>query len=546
MKRGKIHESAVLGLYSILNIIISFFHEPWYDEAEAWLIARDASFADILLVRPHYEGHPPLWHLILSLPAKLGLPYEPSIKTIQFLLAVTVVYLILFKSPFPRSVRLFLPFTFFFLYQYGVIARPYALVCIALFLIAMHWRKRNEHPWSMVAFMILLCLGSAYGITIAGGMSAVWVVESFVDDRNSFFKDRKRLMAWGVLLVTAFAIVAMITPLENTYATVLKDIVSVHGFVWMFLFFWLIVPADCIVTSTSDYACIFDQDTDVYSFVATAIISILIWLLLIYVCRSRKKILLLLIPYLMLAVIAASAYLNVHHYGIVLDFFISILWICFDEKPLKCLSVNQFAEALVKTPNNFMRKILVMFSYALIVVVATVNLLWSAVSFVYEIRYNYSGSRDFAEFVTENDLNNYRWFGAWRIIWDPDDEDKVFLEDAYEVNLDSVAVNPYLKKGLLANAGEGVTYVEHRVASEQETDEKIAEWKSEPEPDFILASYKDLPIVKDRLGLTSNYIQMRISSWRRIWKSDPFPEYMVYIFVRGDIYDKAGLKTLTD
>ena len=50
---------------SIAVIVGMSFHEPWFDEAQAWQIARSASLREILFEIPHYEGHPQLWHLIL-------------------------------------------------------------------------------------------------------------------------------------------------------------------------------------------------------------------------------------------------------------------------------------------------------------------------------------------------------------------------------------------------------------------------------------------------------------------------------------------------
>ena len=50
-------------LYIAIIAIVMCFHEPWFDEAQSWLIARDSSLADIISVRTHYEGHPPFWNL---------------------------------------------------------------------------------------------------------------------------------------------------------------------------------------------------------------------------------------------------------------------------------------------------------------------------------------------------------------------------------------------------------------------------------------------------------------------------------------------------
>lgn len=117
--------SCVLLLYCGLHLATTVFHEPWYDEAEAWQIARCASVKDILFTIPHYEGHPPLWHLILAIPAKLNLPYELSLSLISLLFSALAVALFLKYAPFPKWVKVFVPFTYFAFYQYSVIARPY-------------------------------------------------------------------------------------------------------------------------------------------------------------------------------------------------------------------------------------------------------------------------------------------------------------------------------------------------------------------------------------------------------------------------------------
>ena len=62
-------------LYIIGTIVISCFHEPWFDEFQAWGISKDSIY-NILFVIPHYECHPPLWHLILKCFTSLNLPAE--------------------------------------------------------------------------------------------------------------------------------------------------------------------------------------------------------------------------------------------------------------------------------------------------------------------------------------------------------------------------------------------------------------------------------------------------------------------------------------
>lgn len=134
----------VLAAYVIVVGTVMCFHEPWFDEAQAWLIARDCSWREMILERPHYEGHPPLWWMMLAAPAKLGVPYEIGLKSINLTCATLMIWLLEFKTKLPEPFKVILPFSYFLCYQYGVTSRPYALMVAAMLLVAINWKTRDE------------------------------------------------------------------------------------------------------------------------------------------------------------------------------------------------------------------------------------------------------------------------------------------------------------------------------------------------------------------------------------------------------------------
>ncbi|MFR5119467.1 MAG: hypothetical protein ACLTD2_05595 [Ruminococcus sp.] len=144
-------------IYLLGVCTVSFFHEPWFDEAQAWAIARSGTIKEILFEIPHYEGHPPLWHLILAPFAKLGAPYELSLAAVNIFFMTLAVAVLLFKSPFPKLIRCLLPFNFFLFYQYGVVSRPYCILVLAIFLAAVCYKNRNEHPVKYLLCLTLMC-----------------------------------------------------------------------------------------------------------------------------------------------------------------------------------------------------------------------------------------------------------------------------------------------------------------------------------------------------------------------------------------------------
>ena len=170
-------EWIIWGMYVCLLIFISIFHEPWFDEAESWQIARCAPLKEIILEIPHYEGHPPLWHLILSIPAKLNMPYEISLKGVGIIFSSITTYFIVFKSPFKKIIRCVLPFTYFIFYQYGVVVRTYCVMGLVFMLMAVTFKKKEDHPFRFIISLLLLCFTSAYGIVIAAGIAIAWGID---------------------------------------------------------------------------------------------------------------------------------------------------------------------------------------------------------------------------------------------------------------------------------------------------------------------------------------------------------------------------------
>jgi hypothetical protein len=113
-------------------------HEPWFDEAQAWLIARDSGLWELFAERLRYEGSPGLWHLVLMPFAKLGLPYA-AIGWIGAGCALVGAALLLRRGPFPLWVKAGLLFSWAIGYQYAAVARSYTLMPLLLFAIADVW-----------------------------------------------------------------------------------------------------------------------------------------------------------------------------------------------------------------------------------------------------------------------------------------------------------------------------------------------------------------------------------------------------------------------
>ena len=166
----------IFAVYAILLAVMASKHEPWMDEAQAWLLAKDASLIDLFVKYLRYEGTPGLWHLILMIPAKLGLPYF-TINVLSAAFSALGVWLFLRYAPFPLIIKILFPFSYFVFFQYGIIARSYCLIPLLLFSIAIIYRRKIERP---VLFSLLLCLlanVSSHTFLIAGAIFFVHILD---------------------------------------------------------------------------------------------------------------------------------------------------------------------------------------------------------------------------------------------------------------------------------------------------------------------------------------------------------------------------------
>ena len=140
--------AAVLALQATL--ILS--HHAWFDEWQALQIAvRSPTLADLLHAL-RYEGHPPLWYLVLRgvdavVPAAWVLP------VVALLLAVATQLTILTRAPFPRLLRLALALNAFVLFDYLTLSRSMTLgVALAVAAVAL---QRSRWRWLAIALLPL-------------------------------------------------------------------------------------------------------------------------------------------------------------------------------------------------------------------------------------------------------------------------------------------------------------------------------------------------------------------------------------------------------
>ena len=470
--------------YMAVVAVVMYFHEPWFDEAQSWLIARDSSFADLLTLRPHYEGHPPLWTLLLSIPAKTSVPYEIGLKGVQFLCAALLGGWLIFRAPFNRLTIALLPFTYFICFQYGVTARPYALLCVSLLMVAHYWKYADSKPsntWKLVLSLVLMCAISSYGIAIAAGFALAWVVRSvqIAGIKNAvceIFSNINRLLGWILLAFVGFASIACIWPAANAFGS--RATFSGNSHLIQFLYFIFVVPSESMFTAFAGDVSLRRMSLGILPTIICVLISILIWAFAICIAKRRKMLVSLILPYLTFAIIATQ-YFTLHHAGIVFVFFIAQLWMCVANKPLN------FDITLANKLSNKCA-----FTQSIIVILLAPSLIWNIFACVNDIRFDYSGSRALAQFIQRNHAENKRFVTSWLHNEEKTDKSgKVIspeFEDVHQYSWQLITANPYFAKNLIDCSYKNSSFITNERPSESQTLDEISACKAKKEPQFFV------------------------------------------------------------
>ena len=175
------YEWTAFFLWGALTLVMVFFHEPWRDELQSCLLARDLSIPG-LFEQMKYEGHFLLWYLILKPFLLAGLPAEFH-SILSWLLAVPAVYLVLFHSRFDRLLKTAAVFSAPMLYWYSIFSRCYAPIPLLLALIASLYPERKKHFLLYGVLIALLANTHVY----AEGL----VLFLFLELLYSFFREWK-------------------------------------------------------------------------------------------------------------------------------------------------------------------------------------------------------------------------------------------------------------------------------------------------------------------------------------------------------------------
>lgn len=352
---------AVLAAYVATVCLALSRYLPWEDEGRAWTAVRFFGLYDLVFHALRYEGHPPVWYLILFPLAKLHFPFA-TINLVSAGFGLAGIYVLLRYSPFPSYIRWLLPFGFALAYQYAVVARSYSLFPLLGFLIAMEYRSAVRKPVRMAILLALLANLTVHGTIVACGFGLSYAWDLYRERRlaggHALPVPQVRLAA-GIFAVSLAFVLVVLWPARDLKAPVSHPLDQLIHRVAPAAYEPLAHPAVVLRTAAdaespgpemaapeADKAPtplalnlgmgslkIRDRLRTVFLYpIATfAPLAILFQVLVFAMAWQRGKPLLIVVP-LVLGAFIVEVYLRLWHTSLIWVVLIMILWVLWDER----------------------------------------------------------------------------------------------------------------------------------------------------------------------------------------------------------------------
>ena len=514
------------GLCVLALLFAMLARRPWFDEAQAWQIAKTASIYDIVFTIPHYEGHPPLWHLVLVPFAKTGIPWQLGLRFVGLLCSAWAFFLLIFKAPFARWIRLVLPFTYFLFYQYGAIIRPYGIFFLLMLLLAIVFPKKDQSPGIFVFLLAALCAIHAYGIAVAGGIALAWMwdIKQTVTFKQYFqlILHDKRFTWLGGLLIWAGCIIWITYPAFDAFA---KHLICNTPHWKQLLYLVFVLPLDATllnVWNNDEVMCNIALQTS--SFWWMVPLGCGMWTIF-FSCLPKKKLLYFVLPFgLLLSVM--KIYSSNHHIGILAFICIFFAWISLQAD-------RSFS------PKPFVKKIgILALAFSCIV-----SIRWSAVNLYLDIKYPAFPGKELVSFLKKHQLMQLNTFTSWMIL---NEAQGLFGEDT-NIPRYAMEITFYANQNFITNFNHGSSraYVLHRRSTVPMNRDTLIQWQKKGIPDVLLGDVPLHHIFPNGKMLKRQFAPVYIVRMYVLWKDNKPNPFTIPVLVRKDLLNSHHLTPIS-
>jgi len=208
-KFGKMHRQSsayseriwlllIWGAYLLILGFTVIYHEPWRDEFHSWNIARVSNGLWDLMQNKAYEGHGIIWYVCCWLLTRFT-ESPVALAGMHYVIVAFASGLFVLKAPFSKVEKLLLLLGYFFLFEYGTLARNYSILFVLLWGYC-SFRLHNR-PFLAIVAIAFMPFTQIYGILFGLILGVDWLWENHKMARKKLFPSLAMLV---MLFLLAF------------------------------------------------------------------------------------------------------------------------------------------------------------------------------------------------------------------------------------------------------------------------------------------------------------------------------------------------------
>ena len=287
--------------------VLIFTRTPFFDEAHAYLLSK-FSLNELWQIT-RIEGHPLIWFLILKTINWLNF-YPYSILFLTWVISSILIIFFWKKAPFLSFIKILILLFFPFLGYFLIVARPYGLTVLLLFLTTHYFKKQK-----LILFSLFLTFLA--NITIMGAIGASSFLVLFVKKIIQEKINKKNLII--SILIILFGFLFLFLQLYNPQIP--DKINEISESVKNGLIYYFVFPFKDFSLKT-----IYQNVFQIFSFV-------LFYLsLIIFFKKDKNSFFFLIFSFLFLTLLFLNIYSGAcWHYFFYFIFFIVSLWISWEK-----------------------------------------------------------------------------------------------------------------------------------------------------------------------------------------------------------------------
>lgn len=198
----------LLGVYALLTLSGMLHHEPWRDEAEIWLTARDLPLRDMLRHYAHFGGTPTIWPLLNYGLVHAGFPYASEF-VLHWIIALAALIVFVTQSPFSRTTKVLFAFSYLMAYEYALVARHYGIGVLFLFATLAVYGSRHTRPFVFAGCVFLVFQTNTHTLMAPIVLSAIYLGELRSRKRGKVEVAAAALMLGGFALLVVQVLPSM-------------------------------------------------------------------------------------------------------------------------------------------------------------------------------------------------------------------------------------------------------------------------------------------------------------------------------------------------